>query len=452
MCPEGFTLEMAPSRKTGRHLWASFDFGIVTGVMRCSNPPTAVGGTCTVTWRGEESSEGQLLYGDSQKGTITFLGGGRFKGVMEGAFFGKAQFEGRRNEDAATNHAVDVYVKDWKSQYRSINGSAYAVAEASRWGGWVEDTSRPDRPAESDTSAAASEGGFESEHDNDWTQDDRRAAGYPAGRASGSKLGSTSQPATLGRRTKQTARKSAYNPPTRRSYEDEFGNGLSDYEGSDFDEPAAKKSKTQQPEAARVASTSRPGLEPAFQLGHNEQPSMFGRRTKQTARKSGYRVPARWRDEGDGYESDGRGPEGYTDDEIRTTEGIPESQFKDTTTVEEPPMRARRTKLTARKSAYQVPKMRHAKVRARWDLLPQNTSLILFMYAAQASRHFRQLRSAGPRAQQRLVLSGRHRERRPASQTVTQDLAVHKSFMGFVRLWHRLWYNAMFSDDASRCR
>ncbi|KAI0084378.1 hypothetical protein BDY19DRAFT_971529 [Irpex rosettiformis] len=154
MCRGDLTLRMSPSKETGRHLWASFDFGIITGVMRCSKPPRHIGELCTFTWHGEESSEGQMMYDNAQKGSITFLGNGNFKGVIEGGFFGKAQFVGTRNEEASYNRVWCMYVKQWKATYRSINASAYDVAAASRWGGWVEDTSHPDHPLGSDTSGA----------------------------------------------------------------------------------------------------------------------------------------------------------------------------------------------------------------------------------------------------------------------------------------------------------
>ena len=155
MCSVDFTLRMSLSKKTRRHLWAYFDFGVLSGVMRCSKPPSLVGDSCTFTWHGTESGEGQMLYDKAQRGTITFQGNGRFKGFIEGGFFGKAQFVGTRNAEASFNRVWCMYVKQWKATYRSINESAYGVAEASRWGGWVEDTSRPDRPEDSDTSGGS---------------------------------------------------------------------------------------------------------------------------------------------------------------------------------------------------------------------------------------------------------------------------------------------------------
>ncbi|KAI0340987.1 hypothetical protein BDW22DRAFT_373419 [Trametopsis cervina] len=165
MCRPGLTLRMSPSSTSGRHLWISFDFGVLTGIARGSFPPTNIGGSCSFKWRGEETGEGQLLYGSENKGTITFLGSGKIIGMIEGEFFGKAQFVGIRDEEKSRNRVWSKNVQGWKSEYRHINPSASAVASAGRWGGWVEDTSQRDKPEDSDTTADGI--GLESESEED---------------------------------------------------------------------------------------------------------------------------------------------------------------------------------------------------------------------------------------------------------------------------------------------
>jgi hypothetical protein len=155
MCRSGLMLKMSPSQKTGRHLWASFDFGVVSGIIRCANAPTTVGESCSFTWHGEEQYEGQLMFGNDNTGTLTFLGDGKLKGVIDGGCLGKKQFFGTYNKEASTNRVWPKYCTQWKARYRRINDSAYQIAAAGRWGKWVDDTSRPDPPEDSDSSGCA---------------------------------------------------------------------------------------------------------------------------------------------------------------------------------------------------------------------------------------------------------------------------------------------------------
>lgn len=48
-------LTISPSPATGNHLWGSFDFGVIKGVLRGKAPPTAAGGTVDFVWRGSDA-------------------------------------------------------------------------------------------------------------------------------------------------------------------------------------------------------------------------------------------------------------------------------------------------------------------------------------------------------------------------------------------------------------
>ncbi|KAJ7286247.1 hypothetical protein C8J57DRAFT_1287137 [Mycena rebaudengoi] len=123
---------------TSSHLWGSFDFGVVTGVIRSSGPlPTTVGGSVSFFWRGRETGEGEATFGDGNIGTITFLGGGNFKAHMDWTW-------GRLKA-----------LRKWKAQWRGINERAYNRENIERWGKWGGDGDDAEQPAGSDTSEGA---------------------------------------------------------------------------------------------------------------------------------------------------------------------------------------------------------------------------------------------------------------------------------------------------------
>ncbi|KAL1738716.1 hypothetical protein HDZ31DRAFT_69698, partial [Schizophyllum fasciatum] len=93
-----YRLTVRPS-STGAHLWGTFDFGAMTGIIRSiAAAPTAVGLTSKFLWRGAEGGEGEMQLGDDQKGYIKFLAGGRIQGRIEGSFIDKAEFTGELEE------------------------------------------------------------------------------------------------------------------------------------------------------------------------------------------------------------------------------------------------------------------------------------------------------------------------------------------------------------------
>jgi len=145
-------LSLSPSLGTGRHLWGSFNFGIVTGVIRGGAPPKSVRGTVAFLWRGHEEGEGQMEYGPENKGTLTFLGNGKLRGTMSGGFMEPFVFTGVQEPRKNVNLAE--HVKEWKEQWRGINDRSYEAAGVSRWGRWHKDEDYKEQPADSDTTDA----------------------------------------------------------------------------------------------------------------------------------------------------------------------------------------------------------------------------------------------------------------------------------------------------------
>lgn len=138
-------MSISPERT---HLWAFFTFGIMSGVARSvTRPPTHVGETITFEFRARESGEGQLLTGEVNSGTLTFLDGGKLKGRM--SWMGGFDFT---CEPVPTPNVVwSKSVHNWKRIWRSYNQSRWESENQSRWGRCVPEP-HPDGPEDSDTS------------------------------------------------------------------------------------------------------------------------------------------------------------------------------------------------------------------------------------------------------------------------------------------------------------
>ncbi|KAI0095591.1 hypothetical protein F4814DRAFT_179573 [Daldinia grandis] len=113
---------------SGTELWGRFDLGIVSGVMRLAQRPwqsstEAMG----FTWRGREL-EGPMIYGDSNRGTIRFLGGGKVEGDLD--WMG-IRFEGSRVVGQGTRSEVDM--SRMRTEWEGYNQYEYERENRSRW-------------------------------------------------------------------------------------------------------------------------------------------------------------------------------------------------------------------------------------------------------------------------------------------------------------------------------
>ena len=100
-------------------LWAYFELNSYACIMRFAFLPTEVGDTCTFTSRGEVPPTWWNTHVVSVKGTLTFLGDGKIKGVIEGGLVERLTFNGMRKDEVAA----------WKKRYESIQASATAIIE-----------------------------------------------------------------------------------------------------------------------------------------------------------------------------------------------------------------------------------------------------------------------------------------------------------------------------------
>ena len=144
-------LEVYPSAKSS-HLWAAFNFGIISGVIRSSDaPPKAVGDKIHFVWRGRESGEGVMTFADCNQGAITFLGDGKIHARMTGDLCGKFEFFGKQCAVKKNGGDPVRKVSEWKHDWRGINWSSYNAASLERWGKWGGEP-KSEGPAYSDTS------------------------------------------------------------------------------------------------------------------------------------------------------------------------------------------------------------------------------------------------------------------------------------------------------------
>jgi hypothetical protein len=142
-------LKLCPS-STASHLWASFDFGIVSGIIRSTLPPPATTGIpCPFLWRGRESGEGEMSFGPNNEGSIIFLGDGKIKGRME--WMEGFDFVGVKVN--RKNVVWPKYVKGWKAEWRGINERSYESERVGRWGRGRVSDSVDDKPSVSDTTS-----------------------------------------------------------------------------------------------------------------------------------------------------------------------------------------------------------------------------------------------------------------------------------------------------------
>ncbi|KAJ7749581.1 hypothetical protein DFH07DRAFT_961728 [Mycena maculata] len=158
---ETMWLKLCPS-STNSHLWGAFDFGVVTGTIRSKGAlPTSVGDAVAFFWRGRETGEGESTFGERNIGTITFLGGGKFRAQIDWDL-GNFDFAGTRM-GGAKGKIGPTALQEWKASWRAINQRAYNRENIARWGRWGGDDDDAEQPTGSDTTEGV-ESDVEKEH------------------------------------------------------------------------------------------------------------------------------------------------------------------------------------------------------------------------------------------------------------------------------------------------
>lgn len=115
---------------SGTTVWGAYDLGIFTGIIFLPNRPYQASPTTSFpfTYRGRETSEGQMSFGHGCDGEISFLGDGRIEGWI--GVYGKCRFEGVRRAEAGT--AVRS-AGSMKGEWEGYNQKAYDEENSARW-------------------------------------------------------------------------------------------------------------------------------------------------------------------------------------------------------------------------------------------------------------------------------------------------------------------------------
>ncbi|CAA7259313.1 unnamed protein product [Cyclocybe aegerita] len=151
-CSGNLKFETYPS-STSAHLWAHFNVGIISGVMRSiSKPPTAVNEEILIEWRGRELGEQAMLVNEWNRGILVFLGEGKIQATIQGdeanyTFTGSLVPPG----DQRTLVQQKRRVKAWKSEWRRYNWANEDAEQRARIGRKVV-LYLEESPFESDTS------------------------------------------------------------------------------------------------------------------------------------------------------------------------------------------------------------------------------------------------------------------------------------------------------------
>ncbi|VDB97888.1 unnamed protein product [Peniophora sp. CBMAI 1063] len=136
--PGNLKIYLAASEGTGRHLWGSFEFGLLHGNIRGGPLPKSIGDTVTFTWRGRDREEGRMLHSWSNEGTLTFLENGKIRGTFKKAASKRElTFSGVRDEQSGSRPIKwALHVSRWKEEWRGINERADSAAKKAQHGLW----------------------------------------------------------------------------------------------------------------------------------------------------------------------------------------------------------------------------------------------------------------------------------------------------------------------------
>lgn len=113
----------------GSSLWGSFDLGVINGVLFIDERPWQSSDDCfDFTWRGNET-DGPIVYGDSNRGWIKFLGGGRIDGGFD--WYGGFTFQGERVPGQGTRSGRDA--RSLRDQWGRYTEGEYDRLNRARW-------------------------------------------------------------------------------------------------------------------------------------------------------------------------------------------------------------------------------------------------------------------------------------------------------------------------------
>lgn len=112
----------------GRNLWGNFNLGVIRGVFFLDERPyRSSHNELSFIWRGLED-EGPIIYGNSNRGSIKFLGGGRVEGRLE---YQGIEFYGERLPGQSMTS--DISPREMERDFEGYNEDEYDRESRARW-------------------------------------------------------------------------------------------------------------------------------------------------------------------------------------------------------------------------------------------------------------------------------------------------------------------------------
>lgn len=109
-------------------LWGAYDFGMFKGIMFIDQRPYKAFDHSGLSWRGRDTSEGMMSFGDDCSGQIRFLGNGRIEGVMN--LYGNCHFDGQRRAGLGAPPGAAARMRQ---EWEGYNSAAYEYENMNRW-------------------------------------------------------------------------------------------------------------------------------------------------------------------------------------------------------------------------------------------------------------------------------------------------------------------------------
>lgn len=111
-----------------RNLWGHFDLGVIRGAFFLDERPyRSSHNELSFIWRGRED-EGPIIYGNSNRGSIKFLGGGRVEGHLD---YQGIEFYGERLPGQSMTS--DISPREMEREFEGYNEDEYARESRDRW-------------------------------------------------------------------------------------------------------------------------------------------------------------------------------------------------------------------------------------------------------------------------------------------------------------------------------
>ncbi|KAK7921156.1 hypothetical protein PG985_009178 [Apiospora marii] len=112
----------------GRNLWGNFNLGVIRGVFFLDERPyRSSHNELSFIWRGRED-EGPIIYGNSNRGRIKFLGGGRVEGRLD---YQGIEFYGERLPGQSMTS--DISPREMEREFEGFNEDDYDRESRARW-------------------------------------------------------------------------------------------------------------------------------------------------------------------------------------------------------------------------------------------------------------------------------------------------------------------------------